>query len=55
MNTFNRRLSLRIDAIQHAIDTVQAWPDGSTKRTALGVLRRVMGELQRGIGSHGDQ
>ena len=47
--TFDRALSLRLDAILKAISDVQAWPDGEMKRACLGVLRRRLRQLERQV------
>ena len=44
--TFDRALSLRLDAILKAISDVQAWPDGEMKRACLGVLKARLRELE---------
>ena len=44
--TFDRALSLRLDAILAAISDVQAWPEGEMKRACLGVLRRRLQQLE---------
>ena len=49
MDTFDTDLSLRIDVIQRAIDTVQAWPDSTLKHDALTVLRNRLGRLLAGV------
>ena len=47
--TFDRALSLRLDAILKAISDVQAWPEGKMKRACLGVLYRRLRQLERQV------
>lgn len=47
--TFDRALSLRLDAILAAISDVQAWPDGEMKRACLGVLKARLRQLERQV------
>ena len=47
--TFDRGLSLRLDAIFKAISDVQAWPDGEMKRACLGVLKARLRQLERQV------
>ena len=47
--TFDRALSLRLDAIIKAISDVQAWPDGEMKRACLGVLKARLRQLERQV------
>ena len=47
--TFDRGLSLRLDAIIKAISDVQAWPEGEMKRACLGVLYRRLQQLERQV------
>ena len=49
MIDFDADLSRRIDVIQHAIDTVQEWPDSTLKHDALTVLRNRLGRLLAGV------
>lgn len=42
-------LSRQVDAIQKAIDDVQAWDDSATKQHALRVLRKRMRQLHRQV------
>ena len=44
-----RSLSLRIDALNKAIDTAQSWPDSETKRAALRALRKRLSQLHRRV------
>ena len=47
--TFDRALSLRLDAILKAIGDVQAWPDGEARRACLAVLTARRRELGRQV------
>ena len=47
--TFDRALSLRIDAILHGLDTVDGWPDGKLKTAARNVLLKRLQELEREV------
>ena len=47
--TFDRALSLRLDAILKAIADVQAWPESAVKRACLGVLLRRLQQLEAQI------
>ena len=44
--TFDRALSLRLDAILKAISDVQAWPEGEARRACLAVLEARRRELE---------
>ncbi len=44
--TFDRDLSLRIDAIVRAIGEVQAWPDSAARRMCLLVLHNRLRKLE---------
>ena len=46
---FDRSLSLRIDAIQKAIDTAKSWAPSDTKRAALSVLYARLRRLEKRV------
>ena len=47
--TFDRSLSLRLDAILKAISDAQAWPEGEARRACLAVLEARRRELEAQI------
>ena len=47
--TFDRALSLHLDAVLAAIDKVQAWPEGKARRACLAVLEARRRELERQV------
>ena len=47
--TFDRALSLHLDAVLAAIDKVQAWPEGEARRACLAVLEARRRELERQV------
>jgi len=47
--TFDRALSLRIDAIIKALDTVTAWPESTAKRMCMDVLQARRRELEKAM------
>lgn len=46
---FDSYLSLRVDAIQHAIDAALAMPHGRARRMALRILRKRMRQLLQAV------